>query len=169
MDLKLTKLYLNNMSLYSLNILTLNGKIECFREIPGNWTISFLKQYIYNNHPNIIKPFPNNEINKLNISLIYNGINLQDDILVEDIIDNTDSDNTMFYSINNNEIKDRQVVSEYSISPYSEQPDIFMDSFEFDTNTGKVSNKEIVLEIKDKILTIEQEIANIKNKINFIE
>ena len=127
----------------SLRVLTLNGKIETFTNINFDWNIGYLKVYIYKNHPSLIKPFPDDEIHKLLLNLVYNGISLSDDLLIKDIILDNEQENTLFFSITNkNNYQDKcSLFNEYSISPYSEQQDIFMDSFEFQSDRNY--NKEI--------------------------
>lgn len=157
--------------LNNLKISTLSGKVYVFNGICENTNIRDFKHKIYNQHPDISKPVSIENIDKLQIDLIYNGIKLEDTILLGDLDLEFNKDflisiNLFTKSMSIPMNKRKTLLNNYKLSPcaISEDEDIFMDSMEWRENTNR--DKEIFLKkIFNKINTISDQLTEIQQEL----
>ena len=79
-----------------LKVSSLKGGIQTFN-VPANTTVEDFKRTIYHQHDDINKPFPVEEIHKLEIQLTCQGKTLQDHQLVSEIV--CPSSDTLYVSV----------------------------------------------------------------------
>lgn len=159
----------------NIKISTLSGKIHIFNNLSSNITIKEFKHKIYNQHPYISKPFSIENINNLQIDLIYNGKKLNDDILLAnlDLENNKDfliSINLFSKSLSIPHKKKNTLLDNYKLSPcnFSDDEDIFMDSMEWKENSSK--DKELLLKkIYSKISIITEQLSDIQQDLALLK